>query len=147
VQFLVQDLVITEHTTYPKISHIGLVDLRYTRSRFFIFLFFMRKLSGKSINKLYKSCSVFHQESKKLDLHFSEFSTIFYRIYKIQHLHPRSRRNGFANRSSDFADRPSERKFRLQLGPWRHGRRRELDSGEGKAQLGRERAGEWCRLT
>jgi hypothetical protein len=30
----------------------------------------------------------------------------------------------------------------LQLGPWRHGQRRELDSGEGKARIGRERAGE-----
>jgi hypothetical protein len=46
------------------------------------------------------------------------------------------------NRPSNFADRPSRRKFRLQLGPWRHGRRWELNSGEGKARLGRERVGE-----
>jgi hypothetical protein len=30
----------------------------------------------------------------------------------------------------------------LQLSPWRHGRWWELNSGEGKARLGRERAGE-----
>jgi hypothetical protein len=46
------------------------------------------------------------------------------------------------NRPSNFADRPSGRKFRLQLGPWRHGRRWELNSGEGKARLGQERVGE-----
>jgi hypothetical protein len=46
------------------------------------------------------------------------------------------------NRPSNFADRPSGRKFRLQLGPWRHGRRWELNFGEGKAQLGQERVGE-----
>jgi hypothetical protein len=80
-----------------------------------------------------------------MSLYFSDFPTIFYAFYKIQHLHPRSRRNRFTNRSSDFADRPSGRKLRLQLGPWRHGRRRELDSGEGKARLGRERARECSR--
>jgi hypothetical protein len=82
-----------------------------------------------------------------MGLHLSEVSTIFYEFYKFQHLHPRSRRNGFTNKSSDFADRPSGRKLRLQLGPWPHGRRRELDSSKAKAWLGRERAGEWCRLT
>jgi hypothetical protein len=30
----------------------------------------MQKLSRKTINKLYKSCSVFHQESKKIELAF-----------------------------------------------------------------------------
>jgi hypothetical protein len=76
-----------------------------------------------------------------LSLHFYEVSTIFYAFYKIKHLHPRSRRNKFTNRSSEFANRPSRRKLRLQLGRWRHGRRRELDSGKGNARLGRERAG------
>jgi hypothetical protein len=33
---------------------------------------------------LYKSCSVLHKQSKKLSLHFSEFSTIFYELYKVQ---------------------------------------------------------------
>jgi hypothetical protein len=102
----------------------------------------MQKLLGKDMDMLYRSCSVFHQESKKLSLNFSEFLAIFYAFYKIQHLHHRSRRNGFTNRSSDFADRPSGRKLRLQLGAWRHGQRRELDSGQGKARLGRERVGE-----
>jgi hypothetical protein len=52
-----------------------------------------------------------------MSLYFSDFPTIFYAFYKIQHLHPRSRRNRFTNRSSDFADRHSGRKLRLQLGP------------------------------
>jgi hypothetical protein len=54
----------------------------------------------------------------------------------------KSRRDRFMNRPSNFADRPSGRKFRLQLGPWRHGRWWELNSGEGKARLGRERSGD-----
>jgi hypothetical protein len=36
------------------------------------------------MNMLHKSCSVFYQESKKLGLHFSDFSMSFYRFYKIQ---------------------------------------------------------------
>jgi hypothetical protein len=33
---------------------------------------------------LYKSCRVFHKESKKLCLHFSVIFTIFYEFYEIQ---------------------------------------------------------------
>jgi hypothetical protein len=33
---------------------------------------------------LYKSCRVFHKESKKLGLCFLDFFTIFYGFYKIQ---------------------------------------------------------------
>jgi hypothetical protein len=91
---------------------------------------------------LCKSCRYSHKETRKIGFAFYHFSTIFYEFYKVQHLHPRSRRNSFTNKSSDFADRPSGREIRLQLGPWRHGRRRELDSGEGKARLDRERAKE-----
>jgi hypothetical protein len=54
----------------------------------------------------------------------------------------KSRRDRFTNRPTNFADRPSGRKFRLQLGPWHHGRRWELNSDEGKARLGWERVGE-----
>jgi hypothetical protein len=66
---------------------------------------------------------------------FLQFSTNFQNFNKF-------RRDRFTNRPSNFADRPSEQKFRLQLGPWRHGRWWELNSGEGKARLGRERVGE-----
>jgi hypothetical protein len=45
----------------------------------------MQTLSGKSIDKFYKSCRVFHYESEKLSLHFSDFSMIFYAFSKFQH--------------------------------------------------------------
>jgi hypothetical protein len=35
----------------------------------------------------------------------------------------------------------------MQLGLWRHGQRRELDSGKGKARLGRERVEEALVIT
>jgi hypothetical protein len=66
---------------------------------------------------------------------FIRFSTNFTRFRK-------SRRDGFTNRPSNFAVRPSGQKFRLQLGPWHHDRRWELNFGEGKPRLDRERAGE-----
>jgi hypothetical protein len=47
----------------------------------------MQKLSGKAIDMLYQSCSVFTRNPTKLSLHFSDFSTVFYGFYKIQHLH------------------------------------------------------------
>jgi hypothetical protein len=43
----------------------------------------MQQLSVTSSGKNNKSCRIFHIETKKLGLHFSEFSTIFYAIYKI----------------------------------------------------------------
>jgi hypothetical protein len=43
VQVLVQELVITKHTTYPKISYRGIIDFEIQQSRFFTFLFFMQK--------------------------------------------------------------------------------------------------------
>jgi hypothetical protein len=98
----------------------------------------MQKLSGTSSVKNNKGCRIFHKESKKLVcifLNFLRFSTDFTRFSK-------SRRDRFTNRPSNFVDRPSWRKLRLQLGPWHHGWRRELDSSEGEAWLGRERVGE-----
>jgi hypothetical protein len=91
---------------------------------------------------LYRSCSVFHRESKKFGFAFFWFVYDFLRILQDSAPSPRSRRDNFTNRPSNFADRPLGRKIRLQLGPLRHGRRRELNSGEGKARLGRKRAGE-----
>jgi hypothetical protein len=44
----------------------------------------MQNLSGNNLDKFNKSCSVFHWESNKIGLHFSDFSTIFYGIYKNQ---------------------------------------------------------------
>jgi hypothetical protein len=59
VQFLIQDLGIASHTTYPKFAIEHLYILRYNRSRVFSFLFLMQKLSGKTMVMLYKSCRVF----------------------------------------------------------------------------------------
>jgi hypothetical protein len=53
----------------------------------------------------------------KLVLHFSDFSTIFYAIYKKQPKH-------FYYLSYPFAGRPSERSLALQCGPWAAGQRR-----------------------
>jgi hypothetical protein len=36
------------------------------------------------MDRLYKSCSVFHRESNKFGLLFSDLSTIFYTFYKNQ---------------------------------------------------------------
>jgi hypothetical protein len=44
----------------------------------------MQKLSGTSSGKNNKSCGVFHNESNKMSLHFSDFCTIFYGFYNIQ---------------------------------------------------------------
>jgi hypothetical protein len=60
--------------------------LRYNRSRFYKFLFFLQKLSGKSIGKFYQSCSVFHQESNKIGFaifrFFYDFLWIFLSLSK-----------------------------------------------------------------
>jgi hypothetical protein len=41
--------------------------LRYHRSRFFTFLFFMPKILGSSLGEYNKSCSAHHQESRKIE--------------------------------------------------------------------------------
>jgi hypothetical protein len=113
--------------------------LRYLRFRFFTFLFVIPKIFGNSSSKNNKSCRIFLQQIQQnwvcIFLIFLRFSTNF-------QIFSKSRRDRFTNRPSNFADRPSGRKFRFQLGPWRHGRWWELNSGEGKARLGRERVGE-----
>jgi hypothetical protein len=62
------------HTITLKISKKlatgGLWILRYHRSRFFPFLFFMLNLSGNNIDKFNKSCGVFLQESNKTGFEF-----------------------------------------------------------------------------
>jgi hypothetical protein len=47
----------------------------------------MQKLSGISSGQSNKSCRIFHHESNKFVLHFYDFSTIFYAIYKKQPNH------------------------------------------------------------
>jgi hypothetical protein len=71
----------------------------------------MQKLSGISSGQNNKSCRIFHHEPKKLVLHFSDFSTIFYAIYKNLPNHK-------YYLSYPFAVRPSERSLVSQCGPW-----------------------------
>jgi hypothetical protein len=54
--------------------------LRYCRSRFFTFLFFMQKLSGTSSVKNNKSCMIFYKESNKIGIAFFRF---FYNFLQI----------------------------------------------------------------
>jgi hypothetical protein len=54
--------------------------LRYYRSRFFTFLFFMQKLSVTSSCKNNKSCRIFHNESNKIGFAFFSFFYDFLRI-------------------------------------------------------------------
>jgi hypothetical protein len=68
----------------------------------------------------------FTTNPKTLELHFSDFSTIFYTIYKKQPKH-------FYYWSYHFAGRPSERFLSLQCGPWWRGRR---GSGHNPARAG-----------
>jgi hypothetical protein len=77
----------------------------------------MQKLTGISSGKNNKSCGIIHNEPKKIVLHFSGFSTIFYAIYKKQPKH-------IYHLSYPFAGRPSERSLALQCGPWAAGQRR-----------------------
>jgi hypothetical protein len=53
--------------------------LRYFRSSFFTFLFFMQKLSGTSSGKNNKSCGIFHHESNKTKFAFFWFVYNFLR--------------------------------------------------------------------
>jgi hypothetical protein len=60
--------------------------LRYNRSRFFTFLFFMQTLSGKLWTSFSKFVGFFTSNPTKLGSHFSGFSTIFCGFYKNQQL-------------------------------------------------------------
>jgi hypothetical protein len=61
--------------------------LRYCRSSVFTFVFFKQKVTGISSGKNNKGCRIFHNESNKIGLaFFSDFSVIFYAIYKKQEI-------------------------------------------------------------
>jgi hypothetical protein len=44
----------------------------------------MQKLSGNTMDMLYKSCRVFTRNLTKMELYFYDFSMIFNRFYKNQ---------------------------------------------------------------
>jgi hypothetical protein len=75
VQFLAQELVITSHTTYPKLGYRGPMDFEI-----FTFLFFMSKISRNSLGEYNKSCSAPDQESSKIEF---EIFRIFYDFLEI----------------------------------------------------------------
>jgi hypothetical protein len=62
----------SQHNTQhiQKLAAEDMKILRYNRSKFVIFLFFMQKLLGKSIVVLCNICRVFLQESNKLEFAF-----------------------------------------------------------------------------
>jgi hypothetical protein len=99
----------------------------------------MQKLKGISSGQNNKSCRIIHNGSKKFVLHFSDFSVIFYAIYKKQ---------GNDNTIGVIL---------LQEGPWKElllcnvalgaaGRRGWANSGELAGARGRGRAGEGSRV-
>jgi hypothetical protein len=49
--------------------------LRYHKSRFLTFIFFMPKMSGNNLDKLNQSCSALHQESRKIE--FACFRSLY----------------------------------------------------------------------
>jgi hypothetical protein len=67
--------------------------LRYYRSRFFTFLFFMPKISRNILGEYNKSCSAPHQESRKIEfaifriLRFSREFTRFSKLDILLKLH------------------------------------------------------------
>jgi hypothetical protein len=63
--------------------------LRYSRSRFFAFLFFVLKILGNGSGKNNKSCRIFHNENPtKLGLHFSVFVRFYmnFQIFSKSHV-------------------------------------------------------------
>jgi hypothetical protein len=147
VQFLVQDLVITCHTTYPKLATEGSWILRYHRSRFFTFLFFMPKLSGNSLDKFNKSCIALHQTSRKVDFAFFRFfydfletlqeSAIWQYYWRCTFTPGTLQRTKASQSCPWFTEKPSERFGGLQCGPWPWGRRGSANSGEAGGAPGR----------
>jgi hypothetical protein len=88
----------------------------------------MQKLSGKSMVALYKSCRVFHQESKKIEFAFLWFFYDFIWIFQGSAIMPFLFKNQTARGSLElfsdsqvyhwFASKPLERLKALQCGPW-----------------------------
>jgi hypothetical protein len=100
----------------------------------------MQKLTGISSGKNNKSCRIFHHKPNKLVLHFSDFYTIFYTIYKNQPNHK-------YYLSYPLQKDPRKDSLLCNVAPGAAGRRGLLDSGELAAGLGRGRAGEGPTVT
>jgi hypothetical protein len=103
--------------SWPNTQHIqklateDLWFLRYCRSRFFTFVFFVQKLSGISSGQNNKHCGIFHHESNKIGFTFFWFFCDFLRNLQESGNH-------FYYWSSPFAVRPLKRIWVLQCSPW-----------------------------
>jgi hypothetical protein len=91
--------------------------LRYCRSRFFTFVFFIQTLTGISSGKNNKSCGIFHNEPKKIGFAFFRFFYNF--LHNLQET-----AKSLYYWSYPFAVRPLKRFFPLQCSPWAAGQRR-----------------------
>jgi hypothetical protein len=110
--------------------------LRYWRSRFFTFVFFIQKLTGISSGKNNKSCRIFHHKSNKIGFTFFWFSVIFYAIYKNQQTH-------FTILVALLQVGPQKDPGFCNVAPGRGQRRSGGNSGRGSPGSGRGRVGEW----
>jgi hypothetical protein len=129
--------------------------LRYHRSRFFTFLFFMQKLSGNSFGKNNKSYSTFHQESNKISFALLWFVYDFLRNLQV------SAKGQTLFKNPTFTQAPgtsqfspihpqftqnSPRRRKMQLGPWGNRRRSSPESGEAGGAPGRKGGVVWTSL-
>jgi hypothetical protein len=85
--------------------------LRYCRSRFFTFVFFMQNLSGICSGKNNRSCRIIHKESNKIGFAFFRF---FYDF--IRNLQDTAK--ALLLFGLPIAGRPSKRTSVSQCGPW-----------------------------
>jgi hypothetical protein len=115
----------------------------------------MQKLSRTSSGKNKKSCRFFTTNPTKLSLHFSDFSTIFYGLYKILQnsntiwdslLHWGPGISAGSQRCPYFADKTSEVFLTSQCRPWGVGWRGSPEfrrsGGRGRPGTGGWRSGE-----
>jgi hypothetical protein len=83
VRFLVEGLAWHNIKYIQKLATKHMYILRYNRSRFFSFVFFMQKLQGKPMDMFNKSCSVFYLESNKIGFAFFWICYDFLRILQV----------------------------------------------------------------
>jgi hypothetical protein len=122
----------TQHI--PKLATVELWFLRYCRSRFFTFVFFMQKQEGIISGQNNKSCSLNHHGSKKNSF------TIFWIFCDFLHNFQESA-IWIYYWSLPFAKRTLERFARVQLGPYGGCRRGLANSGEAGGAPDRGRGG------
>jgi hypothetical protein len=102
-----------------------------------VFYLSCKNWSSKVYTSFVKVVVPVTQSTTKLVLQFLDFSTILHGFYKVQHLHPRSTRDGLRKGPRISRIGPQDENLDCNAIP-RHGQwRRWPESGEGKAGLGR----------